>query len=91
MQTIVWIVRKVRLILRINPKKFTYDFIEMKIWETIIIEVGSYFLISVSYCGEMKLGFFLSHNHLQVDIVLARNVTIASKQIPHNSSKNIQS
>ena len=53
-----------------------------------IIDVALHFLISVSYCGEMKLGFFLSHNHLQVDIVLARNVTIGSKQIPHNSSKN---
>ena len=49
------------------------------------IENTTYF--SVSGCGEMKLGLFLTETHLQVDIVSARNVTWNSKKVkPENLS-----
>ena len=39
------------------------------------INMFSFFPTLDQYCGDLKLGFFLSDNHLQVDIVSARNVS----------------
>ena len=49
------------------------------------IENSLYF--SVSGCGEMKLGLFLTETHLQVEIVSARNITWNSNKLGQNKCK----
>jgi hypothetical protein len=47
------------------------------------------FTILVAHCGELKLGFFLSEDYLEIEIVSARDLPNANTGRPGNWPFNI--